>query len=172
VFDVSRVMRLPGTWNAKRKAKCELMWCWTSRARLLEDIEAEAARTSFQVMDGMKLPLDMENDPALLAAKAAMGTASYRSDKTIKGAASDFWKAHVRPGGGAGMYGLDEAVLITMAHYWGNKELKEDDVIRKVESLLRDCVAEHRPNDPYDDVMERKKLLEKLKRTKRKWPRK
>lgn len=128
VHDITRIMRLPDTYNPKRKAKCELVTCYGFSRRSIHDL-VDAALSHDKVMfDGswmrradaekkMATPLKGAADDSISDRAYALAGSLTRG-KTAEKDLDAMWANRVRYKPTRGYIGIDEAVMTTTARLW------------------------------------------------------
>jgi hypothetical protein len=124
VFDVSRVLRVPGSWNSKTKpVAVETVYFFRWHRSSIDDLR-QAADAFGRVLgpDGFVKPSELPRPPGakidpMEAFELAFGY--HTKDGKRKGAKTqdDIWD-RCRMGGMPPYIGLDEAVLLSTALFW------------------------------------------------------
>lgn len=123
VFDISRVLRLPGTYNARRGKECHVIWFYrwhkhsiATLADAMNDFGLFLGPSGFVPKD--QLPIMREGTDAIRAFHYA--TDGGRRDWQSKHAM--IWE-RTQLGGGFPYYGLDEAQLLATAYLWSFEDI-------------------------------------------------
>lgn len=179
VFDISRVLRLPGTFNAKRGKECHVIWFYRWHKHDLETLEKHM--TDFDKYLGPagfvpkeELPIMQEGHDAVNAFRYAVepGKRNWESKH------ESIW-SRTRIGGGFPFYGLDEAQLLATAYLWafqtdfdGGDEAKRQRIVTRVLERTKLIKAEDHTgarNEHWDWDSEETKIRYKLDRWVAKW---
>lgn len=175
VQNVDRILRLPGSYNHKRKRKCELEWCHDFNRFDLEHVSRAALafgkcigddgswlKKSVQAKeDARKQRLDPFDGYA-----AMYGDNSRRLEKNIE----DMWAKRVRYHAPRGYIGIHEAALITTARYYiSNKNYPEETVLRMVMEKIEAVKLRDAPEEHWDMDNERATVLAMYRSWQPKW---
>lgn len=128
VRDVSRVLRLPGTTNNKRRAKCDLVYCYGNARKCPHELMDAALGHKTVLVDSKWVPRGTAEK--LMASALGGGEDSdSRAEKAVALAIFDgnarvednlrlMWERQVRYKPTRGYIGVDEAVMRTTARLW------------------------------------------------------
>lgn len=118
VFNVDRIMRIPGTRNPKRNKLSSLVYCHHWRRFTVENmigVVMDLAHKQLAPDGTMKDQAQVANEFAAIAppmtASRAMEMAWGDRRKSTNSKSSKAF-GHARPGGGAGYMGLDDAMML------------------------------------------------------------
>lgn len=175
-FDITRVLRLPGTENTKgdKPKPVKVVYAnWDEYS--LEQLEQLAATTDTLLENGIWLSKEQMADRAKaikernrLAGLATDAAGLPQRRMTI----NQIWE-HTRYGGGergSAFMGLDEAMTRAIAVTWAQFAFKGDDwTIDSVLSEIKHIKQRDAPNEIWNDELERRKAQDKLDRFKEKW---
>jgi len=140
VHDITRVMRLPGTYNNKRKPekKCEVIYCAHhlkyNLAKLVSDIERWG-----KVIDGDKW-VDAKKVHGLSKTRTTNDrddvASLHRFEKSFRtgkatGVLDKFWRDRVRQHAPRGYVGIHEAIVITTARLYCAGDFTLDRIVDK-----------------------------------------
>jgi hypothetical protein len=122
VFDVSRVLRLPGTFNCRRNKACHVIWFYRWHKHTL--LQLEQAREDFGLFLGPTGFVKKEDLPIMAHGTDAVKAFHYATDpgrRDWQSKHAAIWST-TRMGGGFPYYGLDEAQLLATAYLWAFEE--------------------------------------------------
>lgn len=171
VQDVTRVMRLPGTWNTKRckAAKVEVVYCYPWVRHDVHDIIDAACKSKHVLVNGEWIgrktadkPTPGQTAEGAYTLAMAGGKAKYEANLMA------LWRDRVRLHAPRGYVGVDEAVMLTTArmHCAG---IKPDVVVPFVLARVRSVKERDAPEEKWDWESERASIKAKLDRWMRKW---
>ena len=176
VFDISRVLRLPGTFNARRGKECHVIWFYRWHRHSLSALSE--AKAAFDLHLGPNGFVPKEQLPDLAHAKDSNMAYRFASDPGKRGWESKheaIWQS-TRMGGGYPFYGLDEAQLLATAYLWafsdtGTDEERRSHIVHRV--VQRTKEIKQRDGDARDEAWdweaEANKVRYKLDRWIVKW---
>lgn len=170
VQDVSRVMRLPETWNNKRKParKCEVVYLQDHRRFDVDDL-VDLVLTYPRVIDGQK----WVSRPAKEArAEKVPGTEAIRNAlaSTTKVALNNlnaFWRDRVREHAPRGYYGVHHASLLTTARLYAMGGYTDDYIVATTLRYMRDVPGFDHADRDWN--LEAQKVSKALDSWKPKW---
>lgn len=178
VFDITRVLRLPGTFNARRNKACHVVYFHRWQRTSIDQLEQ--ALDDFNLYLGPDGFVPLDQLPAMTAGSEDERSAYFQAlDLGRRGFESkheSIWQ-RTRFGGGFPFYGIDEAQLLSTAYLWAFEKApeglqrKRDDIARRVllktkEVAARDVAVSGRE---WDWGAEEVKIREKLGRWEVKW---
>lgn len=176
-FDITRVLRVPGTWNTKGdKAKPVRVLFADWNEYSLEQLSDLADTTDTLLENGVWLSKEQtlertkaikERNKMLGLAEDAAGLPKRRLD------IEQIWQLTKYGGGdrGSAWLGLDEAMLraiaVTYVDFW--HRWTDEQMINHVLTRVRMIKQRDAPGEKWDDELERRKATDKLNRFRDKW---
>jgi RepB DNA-primase from phage plasmid len=151
VHDVSRILRLPGSFNNKRKpALCEVVYCFHFERRDIEEV-SDACHANSRVFTGQK----WEKDTVVLKREGNAGEAdpldTYRTalaggNRNVSKTLDTYWSDNVRHNAPRGYVGIHEAQLVTTArmHCAGSQP---DAIIERVMKYTEERMLKDAPDE-------------------------
>lgn len=176
VQNVDRILRLPGTYNTKRKAKVELVWCYEFERNFAATIEEFSDAFKQCIGDdgewttkAQQLRKDMKTrvvrDPALDAYQR-MFTGEREASKSLE----RMWRERVRYTAPRGYIGIHEAALIHTARlYIANPDYPEDTVVKLVMKEIKRVKDRDAPGEAWDMKKEAATVLKMFHTFAPKW---
>lgn len=171
VQNIDRILRAPGSYNHKRKKKCELEWCnsW-ERFDLVKVMEAAQKFPNVIGDDGVWVK--REKQAKIDARRAEVtGEDAYermfgQNTRSIEKNIEDMWAKRVRYHAPRGYVGIHEAALLHTARLFiANPDYPEETVIR----LVMDKIKAVKARDAADEVWDMKKEAETVRKMYRSW---
>ena len=178
VFDISRVLRLPGTFNARRAKECHVIWFYRWHKHSLAELNK--AREDFGLFLGPNGFVNKLDLPIMGQGTDAIKAYHYATDPGKRNWESKheaIWNS-TRIGGGFPYYGLDEAQLLATAYLWAfqssepTEELKKQRIVERVLDRTKRIKFEDKGgavNESWDLDKEADKIRAKLDRWVVKW---
>lgn len=178
VFDISRVLRLPGTFNARRNKQCHVIWFYRWHKHRLWQLERELR--CFGLFLGPNGFVNKADLPVMAQGTDAIKAYHYATDPGKRNWESKheaIWSS-TRIGGGFPYYGLDEAQLLATAYLWAfqssepTDELKKRRIVERVLERTKRIKLEDKGgavNESWDWESEAQKIRYKLDRWVVKW---
>ena len=178
VHDVTRILRLPGTFNTKRgmgkAAKCEVVYCWGHARKDIHELLDAALSFGKVLLNGkwmtkvaaekaQRTPLAGQDEPA-----KALGYAIAEGNRNTEKSLRNLWETRVRYHAGRGYIGIDEAVLLSTARLHCAKK-PDDFIVTLILGHIRNIKMRDAPSEKWDMAAEKKSILSKLTRWKVKW---
>jgi len=179
IFDITRVLRLPGSYNARAKKPVSTMYFFHWAKKDIADLWA-AAGDFGKVLgpDGFVLPTDMpmayqqarKIDPESVVRQILMGTTKQSRAKRE----AELWN-NTRPGGGYPYYGINEAELLSTCNQyfvmdhsdWNRKKIAIcNHVFDRVEEVMANFPHETRG---WNMDKEYEAIEDKLERWHKQW---
>ncbi len=179
VHDVTRILRLPGTFNTKRgmgkASKCEVVYCWGHARKDVHELLHEALSFGKVLFNGKWLPrkqaeaamcspLAPASDQVEFAKKLADLQGNRNTEKSLR----NMWETRVRYHAGRGYIGIDEAVLLSTARLHCAKK-PDDFIVTLILGHIRNIKMRDAPSEKWDMAAERKSIEAKLARWKPQW---
>ena len=178
VFNVDRIMRIPGTRNPKRNKLSSLVYCHHWRRFFVSELHVAYSGTEMRLApDGtLKHKVDAEKEFAAIAppmtASRAMEQAWEDRRKTTNSRSSKAFD-YARPGGGAGYMGLDDAMMLYTSWAVCTEKKVTDKGLAKIaqDAAMRvgEVYARYGLSNRYDYNTEYDKALDKASRWVPKW---
>jgi len=185
VHDVTRVMRLPDTYNPKRKAKAELVWCYDFVRHDIDDLLDAVLSRPTVMYDGAWIKrADAEKRMASAVEKAstdddraevAMNWARIlKGGKVAEKSLDMMWATEVRYKPTRGYVGIDEAVMKTCARLWCSKSIqlkgteRVDEVVRQTHRKLKNFAVQW-DGPTWNEQQQKEAIRRKLARWIPKW---
>ncbi len=147
VHDVTRILRLPGSFNNKRKPSklCEVVYCYDHLRHNLDDLIDAALSHKTVMFDGcwmgrkevekkMAGPVDVGRPEKAFDVAKGMGS------RDLARSLDAMWADKVRHKPGRGKIGIDEAVLITTARLWCSMRAKKENAATADGDLVESVV--------------------------------
>lgn len=178
VHDVTRILRLPGTFNTKRgmgkASKCEVVYCWSHARKDIHELLDAALGFGKVLLNGkwvteavaskaQKTLLGGQDEPA-----KALGYAIAEGNRNTEKSLRNMWETRVRYHAGRGYIGIDEAVLLSTARLHCAKK-PDDFIVTLILGHIRNIKMRDAPSEQWDMAAEKKSILSKLTRWKVKW---
>lgn len=179
--DITRVLRVPGSWNTKDIKKPRPVKLVVADWRLeydLEDLALAAADSNTALVNGewlSKAEVKKRNQDARAAqgrqglVGAMMREAGYNGKQLPIG---QLWQhTKYKPKAGEAFIGVDEAILRATAYLWAahGGEWQDDMIVDTVLGEVRRVKTRDAPNERWDWAAERREIADKLERWKSKW---
>ncbi len=176
IQNVDRILRLPGTFNTKRKPakRVEVVWCYGFDRKDIAQVE-QACRDAKKWIgeDGewgakgaiVKNSKPVDVDPVDTFA-SVYGEGKRGADKSI----ANMWENRVRYHAPRGYIGIHEAALVTTAQlYIANKDMPEQAVVDSVMRRIRIIKDRDAPDEEWDMKAEADNVLKMYRTWQPKW---
>ncbi len=170
VWDVSRVLRLPGSFNARSGKMARIIWCYHWHRHALSDLADMIAEfdlylgpAGFVTKD--ELPQRVENG---LDHKRALELNWEETGRGWQKRYDGMWEG-TRLGGGYPFIGLDDAQLRATAILYSYNKDNDDVIVERVLRKTMDIKRRDAPNEHWDMDEEARKIKDKLDRWVPKW---
>lgn len=182
VWDITRVLRAPGTFNRRANKLSRIVWCYPwSRAPL----DAYAELWGADNKDAPWLGPDGFGDERWLPKSELRGISEHRAWQHVSKdkrrgrieRIDDVW-AMTRVGGGGVYHGIDEAQMLTTAYEWisaqplvtdAAREAKFETIVRRTLDRTREVAEAEGVALSWDWTAEEDKVRTKLTRWIEKW---
>lgn len=182
VHDVTRIMRLPGTFNPKRAKRAELVYCYPFERRDVHELMDAALAHKTVLVNGKWLKkaaaekaMATEGDTDEASERAYIDAHSLRGGKQLEKNLDALWSTQVRHKPTRGYIGIDEAVMLTTAKLWCKYGSKQKDVTAAMDSVvlltakyLKDACVRWEQGE-WDDAKQKDAIRRKLARWVAKW---
>lgn len=175
VQNVDRILRLPGSYNHKRKKRCELEWCHDFERRSLGHMLDACAKFDKCIGDDgrwVKKTAQAKKDARQQRLDPIDGYAAMYGDNSrqIEKNIEEMWAKRVRYHAPRGYIGIHEAALITTARYYiSNKKYPEETVLRMAMEYIEDVKRRDAPEEHWDMDKEKATVLAMYRSWKPKW---
>lgn len=156
IFDITRVLRLPGSWNARAKKGVDTLYCFHWDKKPIDDLWVAAEKFG-KVLGptGFVLPKDMPKEyrkSRELDVENVVRHVGYGGGAKSRAAKEDAIWHNTRHGGGYPYYGINEAELLsTCNQYFIYADLPFEKACPKIVNNVLDRVEEvMRRGDPAE----------------------
>lgn len=178
VHDVTRILRLPGTFNTKRgmgkAAKCEVVYCWGHARKDIHELLDAALSFGKVLVNGkwvkkaaaekaQRTPLAGQDQP-----DKALGYAIASGNRNTEKSLRNMWETRVRYHAGRGYIGIDEAVLLSTARLHCARK-PDDFIVTLLLGHIQNIKRRDAPHEKWDMAAEKKNIQSKLARWKPQW---
>lgn len=182
VHDVTRIMRLPGTFNPKRQARAELVYCYPFERRDVHELmDAALSHKTVLVADKWVKRADAEKAMASAGTTDEAAGEAYTAARSLTGGRAleknldALWSTQVRHKPTRGYIGIDEAVMVTTARLWCKYGSRQKDVSAGMDAVvdltwryLREATVRWEQGE-WDAAKQKDAIRRKLARWVQKW---